>query len=132
MGAVGRLTAQAVKESFERAARQAPSDLAPALAAIRGVQQFIADETDEIAGIEVLEENSLEIGFEEALAVYPAMLADTRTAITCQPDESDDKTIGSGPFRLVSQDERRVVLERVETTGVGSGRRWTPSSSGPG
>ena len=102
-------TAEDVKSSFERAIRQGSRKMPAAFAAIRGVAEFVEKEVNEIAGIVVHADDRLEIRLQEPLPIYPALLTDHHTSIVSVASE---KPIGTGPFRIVSQDDHRIELER--------------------
>jgi ABC-type transport system substrate-binding protein len=106
------VTAQNVKDSFERAVRHAAHDLPAGLAAISGVADFAQQRTDGLAGMIVHSTNRLEIRLDEPLSIYPALLTDSKTGIT--RTNSDGRSIGSGPFKLASYSGDRTVLERNE------------------
>jgi peptide/nickel transport system substrate-binding protein/oligopeptide transport system substrate-binding protein len=106
------LTAPDVKASFERAIREMPADMPAALAAIRGVREFVEGKADGVSGIVVHPDLKLEIRLSEPLPIYPALLSDTATAI--RHKEDGGHALGTGPFRIGSFSPERVVLERNE------------------
>jgi ABC-type transport system substrate-binding protein len=111
------LTAEGVKDSFERAVRSAVHDLPAALAAISGVAEFAAQRVDSLPGLVVHSSDTLEIRLSDPLSIYPALLADYKTGITRSGLEgSDDSSFlsGTGPFRLASLGGGAIVLERNE------------------
>ncbi len=116
------LTAEDVKQSFERAIRRASFELPSALAAIRGVREFAERRTDDLAGLVVHSDTKLEIQLDEPLSIYPALLADYKTGITRAnaEDEAGSLPIGTGPFKLTSYDRERVVLECNSTYWKGT------------
>jgi ABC-type transport system substrate-binding protein len=111
------LTAAAVKTAFERAIRKSAANLPPAFLPIRGVREFLAGQAADVAGIVAEGELRLEILLEDPLPIYPALLADARTAVYRLADPGrEDSLVGTGPFRLVSRDKNCVRLERHEGT----------------
>ena len=115
------LTAQAIKNSFERSIRVA-RELPPGLAAIRGATEFAKSNDKELAGLLVHSDYKLEIQLPDPLSIYPALLTDYKTGITLNSDEgkSDSILIGTGPFRMASFSPDRIVLERDERYWKGS------------
>jgi len=119
------LTAQAIKDSFERSIRMA-RELPPGLAAIRGAAEFAKSNDKELAGILLHSDHKLEIQLPDPLSIYPALLTDYKTGITLNVDEGvgDGKTdsilIGTGPFRMTSYSPDRIMLERNERYWKGS------------
>jgi ABC-type transport system substrate-binding protein/serine/threonine protein kinase len=109
------LTAQAIKNSFERSIRVA-RELPPGLAAIRGAAEFTKSNDRELAGILVHSDYKLEIQLPDPLSIYPALLTDYKTGITLNVDEgkSDSILIGTGPFRMASSSPDRIILEHNE------------------
>jgi ABC-type transport system substrate-binding protein len=105
------LSAGDVKESFERAIRNATQELPAAIAAIRGVGDFAEGRADTLAGLVIHSDKRIEIQLDESLPIYPALLADDKTGITRAPADAGLLPIGTGPFRLVSYESDRVVLE---------------------
>lgn len=107
------LTALQVKESFERAIRIAAEGLPPALSALRGVVDFLDGRAAGVSGIQVVEEHVLSMRLQERLPIYPALLTDTRTAITKEREAGADAPLaGTGPFRIASFTTDRVELVR--------------------
>lgn len=107
------LTAGHVKAYFERAIRMNRAILPGALQAIRGVEHF-ADSggSGSIEGIEVIAADRLEIRLDEPLPIYPAMLTDVSTAVgLAVQTEGGEVVLGTGPFRVASHADERVVLE---------------------
>lgn len=102
-------TAEDVKTSFERAIRQVSREMPAAFAAISGVAEFAEKKVNKIAGIVVHSDDRLEIRLQEPLPIYPALLTDHHTGIVRVASE---KPIGTGPFRIVSQGDDRIELER--------------------
>ncbi|MEK6286897.1 MAG: ABC transporter substrate-binding protein [Acidobacteriota bacterium] len=104
------LTAEDVKQSFERAIRQASQELPAAMAAIRGVRDFAEQEASGLVGMVAHSGTKLEIQLNEPLSIYPALLADYKTGIT-RDATGGSLPIGTGPFSLASYDRGRIVLE---------------------
>lgn len=107
------LAAEDVKRSYERSIRRVVPNLAPAFAAIRGFADFAAGKTEELAGLVVHAGDRLEIELSEPLPIFPSLLSDPRAAVTRRvSSDPDAPLLGSGPFRWVSRDAERLVLER--------------------
>ncbi|MGK2855847.1 MAG: ABC transporter substrate-binding protein [Thermoanaerobaculia bacterium] len=106
------LTAEIVKESFERGIRADRRDLSAAFGGIRGAAEYRAGSADSVEGIVVRSSHEIEFRLHEALPFYPALLSDLTIAIA-RIDESG-KAIGTGPFRLAKQSRDGVVLEAVD------------------
>jgi ABC-type transport system substrate-binding protein len=109
------MTAQSVKQSFERSIRVA-RELPPGLAAIRGAGDFAKSSDPELPGIQVKSDYKLEIQLSEPLSIYPALLTDFKTGITLTENEGKTSSIpiGTGPFRMVSYRADNIVVERNE------------------
>ncbi|MGH9969627.1 MAG: ABC transporter substrate-binding protein [Pyrinomonadaceae bacterium] len=109
------LTAQAIKDSFERSIHVA-RELPPGLAAIRGAAEFTKGNDKELAGIRVHSDYKLEIQLPEPLSIYPALLTDYKIGINLNLDEGKTESIpiGTGPFRIASYSAERILLERNE------------------
>ena len=109
------LTAADVKRSFERSVRLTNAETPPAIAAIRGAAEFTAGEGVDIPGIVVHSENQLEIELIEPLSIYPSLLTDAHTGIARESATGEDElttVYGTGPFRILSQNLERIVLQR--------------------
>jgi serine/threonine protein kinase/tetratricopeptide (TPR) repeat protein len=112
------LTADDVKESFERAIRNVSRELPAAFAAIRGIQEFTDGKTSEVTGIVKQSSHKLEIQLSEPLSLYPALLTDYKTGITRMAGEvaggggDGSPPLGTGPFLIASYQTERIVLER--------------------
>ncbi|MCP4662544.1 MAG: ABC transporter substrate-binding protein, partial [bacterium] len=106
-----------VKRSFERRARRKPM-AAPADLAIAGMREFVAGEADEVTGIRLYDDRVVEFVLVEPLPLFPALLADLRTAIV--REGAGGALLGTGPFRLVAHREDRIVLE-------GNPSGWRPA-----
>jgi ABC-type transport system substrate-binding protein len=103
------LVASDVKASCERTLRLAPRDVPAAFLAIRGARELMEGSAADVPGIAVRSEHEIEIRLVEPLTIYPALLSHRRTAIA---RESAGGVVGTGPFRIVSHEPGRVVLER--------------------
>ncbi|MBI2840548.1 MAG: protein kinase [Acidobacteria bacterium] len=111
------LSAVQVKASFELAIGIAARGLPPAFSAISGVADFLEGRAAEVSGIQVLSEHGLSIRLHERLPIYPALLTDTRTAITKELTTAGEPgavapLAGTGPFRIASFTTDRVELVR--------------------
>ena len=110
------LTAGVVKSALERSIQKSARNLPPAFVPIRGVQEFVSGQAGEVAGIVAQGEGRLEIRLEAPLPIYPALLADARTAVYRLDDANQENSlIGTGPFRLAARDigeKGRIRLER--------------------
>ena len=107
------LTTAEVRLSFEKAIRRSREPLPAAFAAIRGVSKYLDGSTDHVEGIVVQSENTLRIDLQEALPVYPAFLTDPRAYIAVPVEGAKDQpALGTGPFRISSCSETRVLVER--------------------
>jgi ABC-type oligopeptide transport system substrate-binding subunit len=110
-----QLTASDIKHSFERSVRKMARELPPALTAIRGVPEFAEQKSDDLEGIVAHSDLKLEIQLLEPLSIYPALLTDYKTGVTRTTAENGkfgSPAIGTGPFRLASYSEDRIILER--------------------
>ena len=108
------LTAEDVKQSFERAIRLASQELPAAMSAIHGVREYAERQASDLAGMVVHSNYKLEIQLDESLSIYPALLADYKTSITRATDETMEAggiSTGTGPFRLASCEGGRIALE---------------------
>ena len=111
----GRLvTAAAIKSAFERTIRQRTT-LAPAFVPVEGVPEFVKGDSNEVTGIVAHSDLRLEIRLTEPLPIYSSLLTDATAGIFTMVAGSGgeaDRPVGTGPFRIASRDETRVVLER--------------------
>jgi len=109
------LTAAAVKAAFERSIRKSAANLPPAFLPIRGVREFLAGQSADVPGIVAEGDMHLEIRLEDPLPIYPALLADARTAVYRLADPGREGTlVGTGPFRLASRDKDCIRMVRHE------------------
>ncbi|MCC6332700.1 MAG: ABC transporter substrate-binding protein [Myxococcales bacterium] len=79
---------------------------------IAGAQDYLAGQAGEVAGIEVLDEHTLEIRLDEARAFFLRLLALPSTGITRR---EGGKVLGTGPYRFVDATADSVTLERNPT-----------------
>lgn len=105
------LTAQVIKTSLENRIQRSRNSLPAGFTTIRAVSPFLEGSAPQIEGIQALSDYKLEIQLQEALPIYPALLTDSRTAIMLENPEAGPM-IGTGPFKIVSLEPSRVVLER--------------------
>ncbi len=103
------LSAREVKRSLEASTRRHPSRLAPALACLQGVADFLGGQAGEVAGIEIAGSRSIRFRLAEPLPIFPALLTDLRTAMARQVAGG---LVGTGPFQIATREPARVVLER--------------------
>ena len=109
-----RLTAPAVKRSFERSIGLSRQAMPAAFAAISGVEEYLAGRAESVSGITAASESEIEIRLREALPVYPAFLTDGRTSIAAAlaGDGGKERVLGTGPFVVASHASDRAVLEK--------------------
>ncbi|WP_375771203.1 ABC transporter substrate-binding protein [Archangium gephyra] len=108
------LTARDVKRHFERLLN--PAEKSPdrgLLEDVEGAKAFAAGQAREVTGIEVLNEQTLEIRLEEPKAFFLQLLAQSSTGVTRM--DAGNKALGTGPFRQVDFGKERIVLERNPT-----------------
>ena len=110
------LTSEKVRLSFEKGILLSRNRLPSAFAAIRGVTDFVNGTADPLSGIKVQSESSLIIELQDPLPIYPAFLTDPRSAVVCQASEKtqQDAFVGTGPFKMISFEPDRVLLERYQ------------------
>ncbi|HZI14493.1 MAG TPA: ABC transporter substrate-binding protein [Myxococcus sp.] len=105
------LTARDVKGHLERlmdpALRSPDRSL---LEDVEGAPEYSSGLAREVTGIEVLDDSTLEIRLREPKAFFLHLMALTATAVA-RPGPGG-RLVGTGPFRLVSLEPQRVVLER--------------------
>jgi peptide/nickel transport system substrate-binding protein/oligopeptide transport system substrate-binding protein len=89
-----------------------------AFAAVRGVGAFIEGSADEIEGLIVHSDDRFEIRLQEPLPIYPALLTDNHTGIV---GTAVERTVGTGPFLIVSHSNDRIELERNPDHWRGTG-----------
>ncbi len=111
------MTAQSVKDSFERSIRVA-RELPPGLAAIKGASDFAKSGESHLASIVVKGDFKLEIQLSEPLSIYPALLTDFKTGVSQRAN--GEMPIGTGPFTLVSFRPDNIVIERNQNYWKGS------------
>ncbi|MFA6958957.1 MAG: ABC transporter substrate-binding protein [Thermoanaerobaculia bacterium] len=103
------LTAADVKASFERAIKVRTREMSAAFAVILGASEFKAGEAESVSGLVARDELHLEIQIVEPLPMYPALLTDAATAIVKL--SADGRKMGTGPFRMTSQEPTLTLLE---------------------
>ena len=108
------LSAPAVKASLERSIRLSRNQMPAAFVAILGVPEYLEGKAGEVSGITASGSAEIEIRLRDPLPIFPSLLSDPRTGIAAVgPEEGGTAaTLGTGPFRKLSQDPDRVVLER--------------------
>ena len=115
-----------VKAALERSIRMRGSFQPPAFEAIEGVDSFLAGDAESVSGIGVdpgdltlnlsisgrqtpqPSSRGLRFHLRESLPIFPGLLTDLRTAIA---RDTGRELVGTGPFRFVSVEPERVVLE---------------------
>jgi len=113
------MTAESVKQSFERCIRVA-RELPPGFAAIRGAGEFAKSNESRLSSISVPSPNRLEIQLSEPLSIYPSLLTDFKTGITLTENDDRSIPIGTGPFQIVSFTSDKIVIERNDKYWKGS------------
>jgi len=105
------LTAMDVKRHLERlldpAVRSPDRSL---LEDVEGAPEFTSGLARAVSGIEALDDGTLEIRLREPKAFFLHLMALTPTAVA--REDSSGRLVGTGPFRLLSLDPERAVLER--------------------
>jgi ABC-type transport system substrate-binding protein/methyl-accepting chemotaxis protein len=105
------LTAYDVKRHFERLLNPAVrSPDRTLLEDIEGAAEYTAGTMREVSGIQVIDDGTLEIRLKEPKAFFLHLLALTPTAIARL--DMNGRLMGTGPFRLVSFQADRIVMER--------------------
>lgn len=79
---------------------------------LTGAQAYLAGEATSVAGIEVLDEHTIEFRLEEPRAFFLRLLALPSTGIT---RAEGGRFLGTGPFRLASTSNEKISLERNPT-----------------
>ncbi|OJT23803.1 ABC transporter substrate-binding protein [Archangium sp. Cb G35] len=108
------LTAIDVKRHLERLLN--PAEKSPdrgLLGDVVGARAFAEGHLREVAGIEVLNERTLEIRLEEPKAFFLQLLAQSATGVAKM--DARGQVVGTGPFRQVELGKERIVLERNPT-----------------
>ena len=103
------LSAREVKRSLEGSARRSSGHPVAAFAALRGMEQYLEGDVDDVAGIEVVGDRGIRFHLVEPLSIFLALLTDLRTAMV---REVAGELIGTGPFCLIEHGDHRIVLER--------------------
>ncbi len=108
------ITAACVKASIESSARRSRHGLAPAHAAISGMDVFLDGAAPEVAGLIVRDEATLEVCLVEPLPIFPALLTHVRTGIARDDAGTSHGggAMATGPFRLQSAQPERITIER--------------------
>ena len=108
------LSAPAVKASLERSIRLSRNQMPAAFVAISGVTEYLEGKAGEVSGITAPGTHEIEIRLKDPLPIFPSLLSDPRTGIAAAGTEEGGTAamLGTGPFRKLSQDPDRVVLER--------------------
>ncbi len=113
------MTADSVKQSFERAIRLDDEGLRAAFAIIDGVPAAREEgSTGDVAGLVVHDDLRLEVRLTERLPIYPALLSDQGTGIVRvvrSDEDGSEKVLGTGGFKVAEWTRSRVVLERNDT-----------------
>ncbi|HEX5747097.1 MAG TPA: ABC transporter substrate-binding protein [Archangium sp.] len=108
------LTARIVKRHLERLLD--PAEKSPDLGLlgdVEGARAFAEGHIREVAGLEVLNDQTLEIRLEEPKAFFLQLLAQSSTGVAKL--DSHGQVVGTGPFRQVEIGQERIVLERNPT-----------------
>lgn len=106
-----RLTAEHVKQHFERLLDpRVSSPEQGTLKDVEGAAAYLRGEAQSVAGIEVLDQHTLEIRLEEPRAFFLRLLALPSTGVTRRSDGG--KLVGTGPFRLAEWKDDRLIFER--------------------
>ena len=118
-----RISAEDVKWSFERHAD--PETLSPTapdfLGDIVGVREYTRGRADEIVGLQVIDEVTLDITIDQAkpyflyLLTFPTAYVVDRAQVEADPERWANAPNGSGPFKLASWTfGEGLVLERFD------------------
>ncbi len=108
------LTANDVKSSMEYVAREGGRIAAGALSSLEGFEAFVAEESNEIPGIEVHDDLEMTFRLVNSLPIFPTLLTTPATAPIRRVSGSS-RLFGTGPFRLTQSADRvgkRIVLEQ--------------------
>ncbi len=107
------LTAHHVKASFERLLdpQTAAAD-AVLFKDITGAADFIAGRAKSVSGVEVLDDQTVEIRLDEPRAFFLRLLSLPSTSITRR---ENGRILGTGPFRLAETTASTITLERNPT-----------------
>ncbi|XXF77178.1 ABC transporter substrate-binding protein [Myxococcaceae bacterium GXIMD 01537] len=108
------VTARDVKRHFERLLD--PAMRSPdrgVLEDVEGAHAYTAGQAHDVSGIEVLDENTLEVRLSVPKAFFLHLVALSATSIAKL--DAAGRLVGTGPFRMTSFDEERIVLERNPT-----------------
>lgn len=107
-------TAEDVKFSWDRAASpelESPT-VGTYLTDIVGVQEVIDGEADEISGVRIIDEYTIEVTLDAPKAYFLYKLAYPTSWIVDREtvDEIDDNPIGTGPFKLAKHVENEIII----------------------
>ncbi len=107
-------TAEDVKFSWERACHpDTGSDTAETyLGDILGVAEVLSGEAEEISGLKIIDDYTLEITLDEPKAYFIYKLAYVAAWIVDREtiDQIEEKPIGTGPFKLIKYDEEELLI----------------------
>ena len=108
------LTAAAAKDSLERSIRLSRNQMPAAFVAILGVPEYLEGKAGEVSGITAPGIHEIQIRLRDPLPIFPSLLSDPRTGIAAAGPEKDGtaEVLGTGPFRKLSQEPDRIILER--------------------
>ncbi|AKJ01036.1 Dipeptide-binding ABC transporter, periplasmic substrate-binding component [Archangium gephyra] len=108
------LTAREVKRHLERLLD--PAEKSPdrgLLGDVEGAKAFAEGHIREVPGLEVVNDQTLEIRLEEPKAFFLQLLAQSSTGVA--KVDANGQVVGTGPFRQVEFGKERIVLERNPT-----------------
>ncbi|MHB8877087.1 MAG: ABC transporter substrate-binding protein [Myxococcaceae bacterium] len=106
-----RVTASDVKAHFERLLDpKVGSPDQAILKEVEGALTYIAGEAKGVAGLEALDDHTLEIRLQEPKAFFLQLVTLPAMAITKL--DGNGKPMGAGPFRLAEMNAEKIVLER--------------------
>jgi oligopeptide transport system substrate-binding protein len=107
-------TAGDVKYSWERACDpDTESDTAETyLGDIVGVAEVISGDEEEISGVKVIDDHTLEVTLDQPKAYFPYKLAYVTSWVVDSEtiDEIEEAPNGTGPFKMVQRDEEELMI----------------------
>lgn len=107
-------TAGDVKYSWERACDpDSGSDTAETyLGDIQGVADVISGDEEEISGVKIIDDYTIEVTLDEPKAYFPYKLAYVASWIVDREtiEDIEDAPNGTGPFKLVKHDEGEIII----------------------
>jgi ABC-type transport system substrate-binding protein len=107
------LTADEVKRSFEETIRVRGDEMRAAMSVLQGTREFLAGEADAVSGIKAVSSHRVEFHLTEPLPIYPSLLTETSPGIARRGEgDGEERTQGTGPYRIASKEADRIVLER--------------------